>query len=244
MESGINRRANRLFKGIATRYDLLSEIFSFFQTRLWRRFLVARLNARPGQTVLDLCTGTAGVAMQIAGACNTRVVGVDLSPEMLQQAKEKLSNQKLKGSVTLVTGRAEELGFADRSFDAVCFTYLMRYVEDPRATLKEIVRVLRPGGSLVSLEFGVPKNLFTRALWLAYTRVAMPLATGIISPGWRRLGSFLGPSITGFYRSYPLEQIRDMWIDLGISDVQVKSLSLGGAVVMWGTKNGPGADSK
>lgn len=236
MDYGKNRHAQRLFDGIASRYDLLSELLSFFQAGLWRRYLISRLKVRPGDRVLDLCTGTAGVAAHLVTAFNVRVVGVDLSPEMLRQARHRISQGGFDGDVALLLGRAEALAFVDAGFDAVCFTYLLRYVDDPEAILMEMVRVLKPGGSVVSLEFGVPRNIVVRGLWYAYTRGALPLAVRAISPGWRQVGTFLGPSISGFYRSYPIERIQRMWVKAGISDVQIKRLSLGGGVVMWGTK--------
>ena len=237
MDFSKNKHAGGLFNGIASRYDLYSQLFSFFQTGSWRRYLLSRLQVGPGDTVLDICTGTAGVAMDIAGASGARVVGVDLSDGMLRLGQKNVAEAGLQGNVGLLLGRAEALAFADNSFDAVSFTYLLRYVDDPRATLAEIVRVLKPGGSLVSLDFGVPRNLVVRNLWNAYTGLVLPLATFPISPGWRRLGSFLFPNITGFYRSYSIDDIRRMWADSSILDVRVKSLSLGGGVVMWGTKS-------
>ena len=236
MDFSKNKQAGGLFDGIASHYDLLSQLFSFFQTGFWRRFLLSRLQVGPRDTVLDICTGTAGVAVNIAGASGARVVGVDLSGGMLRLGQRNVAKAGLDDKIALLLGRAEALAFADGSFDAVCFTYLLRYVDDPRATLGEIVRVLKPGGSLVSLEFGVPRNLVVRNLWNAYTRLIIPLVANAISPGWRRLGAFLSPSILGFYRSYSIEDISRMWVDLGIADVRVKSLSLGGGVVMWGTK--------
>ena len=236
-----NRDTRRLFDGIAPHYDLLSQALSFFQAGSWRRFLISRMGVGPEHTVLDVCTGTAGVAVQIAQKSGARVVGVDLTDGMLRRGQRNICRAGLNGKVSLLMGRAENLGFLDESFDAVCHTWLLRYVDDPRATLAELVRVLKPGGSLLSLEFGVPENVVVRKLWSAYTRIALPLATRWVSPGWRFVGDFLGPSIAEFYRSYSEQDIGQMWSDLGISNVQVKSLSLGGGVVMWGTK-GQGND--
>ena len=205
--------------------------------------MLSRLQVGPGDTVLDICTGTAGVAVDIAGASRANVVGVDLSEGMLRLGQENVAKAGLRGNVALLLGRAEALAFSDGCFDAVCFTYLLRYVEDPQETLGEIVRVLKPGGRLVSLEFGVPKNLLVRNLWKLYTRLVLPLASSAISPGWRRLGAFLSPSIVGFYRSYSLEDISRMWLDWGIFDVRVKRLSWGAGVVMWGTKSAEIVDS-
>ena len=233
-----NEQTRSLFNGIASRYGLLAEALSFCQTGAWRRFLVSRLDVGPGETVLDICTGTAVVAIRIARTTDARVVGLDLSEQMLQVGKRNVAKAGLTSNVSLLMGRAESLGFGDQSFDAVCFTWLLRYVDDPRATISEAVRVLKPGGRLVSLEFGVPKNPFIRNLWKFYTRLGLPLVMGAVSSGWRDLGKFLGPSIAGFDRSYSDEDISQFWLDLGISDVQVKRLSMGGGVVMWGTKTG------
>ena len=233
-----NHQARQLFDGIAAQYDWVPDLFSFFQYQRWRRYLVSRLPGGPDATVLDLCTGTAGVAMQTARTHNCRVVGVDLSPKMLNRAQRNLSRNGLAGQVPLVMGRAEDLAFAGDCFDAVCVTFLLRYVDDPESTMREIIRVLKPGGRLLSLEFGVPPNPIARILWQVYTRGVLPVAGALVSRGWRNVGAFLGPSISHLDRSYSDDNLRDLWSRLGMRDVQVKRLSFGGAVVMWGTKVG------
>ncbi|MEE8465689.1 MAG: class I SAM-dependent methyltransferase [Dehalococcoidia bacterium] len=231
-----NHHSRQLFDGIAAQYDWMPGLFSFFQYRRWRRYVVSRLQAGPGATILDLCTGTAGVAMQTAQTHDCRVVGVDLSPKMLSRAKHNLASSGLAGRVPLVLGRAENLAFADDCFDSVCVTFLLRYVDDPESTMLEIIRVLKPGGRLVSLEFGVPPNPIARAFWHAYTRGALPVAGAFVSRGWRKVGGFLGPSISNLYQSYSEDELRELWHRLGMRNVETKGLSLGGAVVMWGTK--------
>ena len=233
-----NQQARQLFDGIAAQYDWAPDLFSFFQYQRWRRYLVSRLPGGPDATVLDLCTGTAGVAMQTARTHHCRVVGVDLSPKMLGRAQRNLSNTGLAGQVALVMGRAENLAFADNCFDAVCVTFLLRYVDDAESTMLEIIRVLKPGGRLLSLEFSVPPNPIARALWHIYTRAVLPMAGAMVSRGWRDVGAFLGPSISHLNQSNNEDNLRELWLRLGILDVHVKRLSLGGAVVVWGTKAG------
>ena len=233
-----NHQARQLFDGIAAQYDWVPDLFSFFQYQHWRRYLVSRLQAGPDATVLDLCTGTAGVAIQTARTHHCRVIGVDLSPKMLSRAQHNLSRFGLTSQVALVMGRAESLAFADDCLDAVCLTFLLRYVDDPESTMLEIIRVLKPGGRLLSLEFGVPPNPIARVLWHVYTRAVLPMAGALVSRGWRNVGAFLGPSICHLYQSYTEDNLRELWHRLGILDVQVKRLSLGGAVVVWGTKLG------
>ena len=176
--------------------------------------------------------------MQTARTHHCRVVGVDLSPKMLGRAQHNLSSSGLASQVALVLGRAENLAFADDCFDAVCVTFLLRYVDDPESTMLEIIRVLKPGGRLLSLEFGVPPNPIARVFWRLYTRAVLPMAGALVSRGWRNVGAYLGPSISHLHKSYTEDKLRELWLRLGILEVQVKRLSLGGAVVRWGTKVG------
>ena len=166
----------------------------------------------------------------VAGALHERyacrIVGLDQSADMLRAAQDR--NGTFAG---LVRGRAERLPFPDASFDHVTFTYLLRYVDDPAATLRELARVLRPGGRLATLEFGVPRGVVYPFWWL-YTRVALPLAGLVVSRKWRVVGTFLGPSIEGFYRRHPQDQIERYWREAGLGDVRVRRMSLGGGVVM------------
>lgn len=238
METESNRRARFLFNGIAERYDLLAEILSFWQNRRWRRFLVSRLPIEPGQRVLDLCTGTAGVAVQIAKTHDAQVVGVDLSEDMLEKGHLNIQRHGVGNLVTLHQGRAEQLDFPDGYFDAVVFTYLLRYVDDPAETVAEVARVLKPGGCLASLEFAVPERTVLKGLWMFYTRAVLPLVTRAISPGWAEVGSFLGPSISRFYANFSTEQLEQIWRDAGIDHVKLRLMSMGGGLVMWGTKGG------
>ena len=235
-----NVHARRIFDGVAQSYEGPAQILSFFQYDRWRRFLVSQLNLAPQAFVLDVCTGTGLVAFDIARRKGCRVVGVDLSDRMIEQAQRNVRTVCLARSVDLVKGRAESLPFSDQSFDAVVFTFLLRYVRDPQATLCELSRVLRPGGQLVSLEFFVPQSPVLRALWLLHTRLVLPLGTRFLSPGWREVGSFLSPSISSFYREHPLEELNQMWARAGIDSVWNRVLYLGGAVVMWGRKEAHG----
>lgn len=232
-----NLHARGTFDGIAAGYDVLAEVFSFFQYRRWRRCLVSRLDVGSGDSVIDLCTGTAGVAMQVAGAYQSRVIGVDLSKGMLASAQTNLAKAGLQSKISLAMGRAETLPFADACADAVCVTFLLRYVEAPEATMREIVRVLKPGGQLTFLEFSVPDNPIARWLWRVYTMGVMPVAARVLSSGWRYVGGFLGPSITRFYDTFPMERLSQAWMNAGIRDLRVQRLSFGSAVVMWGTKS-------
>jgi demethylmenaquinone methyltransferase/2-methoxy-6-polyprenyl-1,4-benzoquinol methylase len=228
--------AQDLFDGIAPSYDTWAQVLTFFQYLRWREFLVSRMALRPGNLVLDVCTGTAGVAMEIADHYDGRIVGLDVSHLMLEAGLRAVENKNLDGRVQLMQGRAEHLPFPDETFDAVVFTYLLRYVQDPDATIRELSRVLKPGGELLSLEFGLPEAFWVRALWEIYNRVVMPVMTIPVSRGWHRVGCFLGPSISGFCRRCPVDRLTAIWRDNGIPLVETKRLLKGAAVVMWGTK--------
>lgn len=231
-----NVHARHLFDGIAHNYDGPAQIFSIFQYSHWRRFLVSRLKLSPQALVLDVGTGPGGVAANIAKNASCNVVAVDLSDHMLAQAQSNLRTLNLTSLISLVKARAENLPFPNHSFDVVVFTFLFRYVDDPQAMLHELARVLKPGGQMASLEFYVPKGPFWHPLWLLHTRLVLPLGTRLLTPGWREVGSFLGPSISNFFNKQTLEDLEKMWTQAGLGNVQTKLLSRGGAFVMWGQK--------
>jgi demethylmenaquinone methyltransferase / 2-methoxy-6-polyprenyl-1,4-benzoquinol methylase len=224
--------ARELFAPLGPTYDRYARLLSFGQDPRWRRFLVSRV-PRSATRVVDIATGTAAVAIELAQAVPQRtVVGVDQSPEMLAAGRVRVAQAGLAERIELREGHAESLPFADAEFDALTVTYLLRYVDDPVATMRELARVVRPGGVLAMLEFAVPRGVW-RPLWELYVRVGLPVAGAVVSPGWREVGSFLGPSIRGFHERVSIEQV---WRDAGISDVRVRRLSLGGGVVVWGTR--------
>jgi demethylmenaquinone methyltransferase/2-methoxy-6-polyprenyl-1,4-benzoquinol methylase len=227
--SARGRHAMELFAPLGPRYDRMGALLSFGQDPRWRRFMVSRLPADGGR-VLDVATGT-GLVAEALLARGFRVTGLDQSPGMLAQARVRFA-----GRIELVESSAEELPFADASFDHLTFTYLLRYVDDPAATMRELARVVRPGGSIAMLEFSVPARTLPRGAWEAYVRLGLPLAGRAVSAGWGDVGGFLGPSIRDFWRRFPPDRLRGIWEGAGIRDVQARLLSLGGGVVMWGSR--------
>jgi demethylmenaquinone methyltransferase/2-methoxy-6-polyprenyl-1,4-benzoquinol methylase len=211
----------------------MGEVLSYGQNRRWRRFLVSRVPA--GARVLDVATGTAGVAVELARRRGVSVVGLDPSEPMLRAGARRV--RAAGAAVDLLLGRAERLPFDDAAFDAVTFTYLLRYVDDPEATLVELVRVLRPGGVMASLEFGMPAHPAARAGWRVQTAVALPALGSLASAAWREAGRFLGPSIAGYRRAWPPSREAEAWRRAGISGVRVREMTLGAGVVTWGTRD-------
>jgi demethylmenaquinone methyltransferase/2-methoxy-6-polyprenyl-1,4-benzoquinol methylase len=233
-----NRFAQALFTGLPARYDLLAELLSFGQNRRWRRAMVDRVIPAAPPRILDVATGTAGVALQLTRRTPGRVVGLDLTEAMLRRGRENVLRAGAQGRVDLVAGRAEQLPFPDEAFDALTFTYLLRYVADPAATLRELARVVKPGAPVANLEFFVPPQAFWRFWWWLYTRTLLPAAGRLGGRPWFSVGRFLGPSISEHYRRYPLAWTVDAWGEAGFVDVGFRLMSLGGGLVMWGRKRG------
>ncbi|MDP9022445.1 MAG: class I SAM-dependent methyltransferase [Actinomycetota bacterium] len=233
-----NDSARRLFRGLPPRYDVLAEVLSFGQNGRWRRTMVDQVvAARPG-TVLDVATGTAGVARQLARRTGADVTGIDLTEQMLRRGQAAVAEDGQADRIRLAVGRAEQLPFADATFDALTFTYLMRYVADPPATLRELARVVAPGGVIASLEFHVPAQAAWRGLWWLYTRVGLPALGALAGRSWYEVGRFLGPSISEHGRHWPVARMLAAWHDAGIVAVDHRIMSLGGGAVIWGRRAG------
>lgn len=234
-----NAVAREVFAGLPARYDRLGWLLSFGEDRRWRAAVADHVAAGRPQRVLDVATGPAGVALAVAARTDARVVGVDLDEGMLRQGVRNVAASGRSGQVSLVVGRAEQLPFPDECFDAVSFSYLLRYVDDPAATVAELARCLRPGGTMASLEFFVPPQPFWRALWRLYVSLVLPTA-GWLTGGrpWWRVGRFLSRSIPSHYARHPLEAHVRMWEAAGLEDVDVQVMSVGGGLVMRGRKGG------
>jgi demethylmenaquinone methyltransferase/2-methoxy-6-polyprenyl-1,4-benzoquinol methylase len=239
--SARKREALELFRGLPRHYDLLSAALSFGQDPRWRRALVSAVSPAPGERVLDVATGTGMVAAELLARSGCSVVGIDQSAEMLSAARARFAHGGANGTsgapgadarVQLIEGQAEALPFEDGSFDALTFTYLLRYVDDPPSTMRELARVVRPGGRVASLEFGVPPLAPARWAWRLYTAVGLPLLGRLASREWGEVGRFLGPSISGFYERHPVARIVGYWQQAGLRDVVVRPMSLGGGIVM------------
>jgi demethylmenaquinone methyltransferase/2-methoxy-6-polyprenyl-1,4-benzoquinol methylase len=223
------RHALQLFDGLPARYDRMGALLSFGQDPRWRRGLVDAIDPRPGDRVLDVATGTGMVALALADR-GAEVVGLDQSEPMLARARARASAR-----VRFVRGEAESLPFSDGEFDALTFTYLLRYVDDVAATMRELARVVRPGGGIGMVEFGVPSSGPLRAAWRVHTRVGLPLVGRAVSPAWVSVGRFLGPSIEEFHAREG--DLAGLWRSAGIGDVRMRRMSFGAGLVMWGVRD-------
>jgi demethylmenaquinone methyltransferase/2-methoxy-6-polyprenyl-1,4-benzoquinol methylase len=228
------QHALELFAGLPRAYDRMGAVLSFGQDPRWRRALIDAIDPRPGQRILDVATGTGMVAFELARRGST-VVGLDQSEDMLSRARTRLAPAH---PVTFIQGEAEHLPFADGEFDALTFTYLLRYVDDRGATMRELARVVKPGGRIGMVEFGVPASAPLRAAWRIHTRVGLPLLGRAVSPAWVEVGRFLGPNIEELHAREP--DLTKLWQNAGIERVRERPMSFGAGLVMSGVRSGDG----
>ncbi len=227
-ESTRASHAQELFAPLGPRYDRMGALLSFGQDPRWRRFMVERL-PRDGGQVLDVATGT-GLVAEALLARGFRVTGLDQSPGMLANARARFGDR-----VELVEASADALPFPDASFDHLTFTYLLRYVDEPGATLAELARVVRPGGTVAMVEFGLPRGIW-RPPWDLWVGVGLPLGGRLVSPGWHEVGRFLGPSIRDFHERFPVPALLELWRRAGIGEVAGRRMSFGAGLVVWGRR--------
>lgn len=218
--------ARELFAPIAPTYERWARLLSMGQDARWRRVMVDGLGLSPGSRVLDVAAGTGSIT-RLMESRGLDVTSVDQSPEMTEMAK--------RSSAATVLATAERLPFADGTFDGVTFGYLLRYVDDVSRGLRELVRIVRPGGVVGMVEFGRPTGVWRPGWWL-YTRTLLPTAGAVIRSGWEEVGRFLGPSIDAFARRYPPDRLAAEWDAAGMEDVRFLRMSLGGGLVMWGRR--------
>ncbi len=230
-----NEFARSLFAPLPTRYNVLAQILSFGQDRRWRVAMVEHVVGAKPQLVLDVACGPCAVTKRLAKRTTARIIGADLSDDMLRAGQANIRRSHLEDRVALVLARGEQLPFPDGTFDALTFTYLLRYVSDPEATIKELARVVKPGGPIANLEFAVPGKFGWRVAWWCYTRWVLPVAGYVTGgKGWWDVGRFLGPSISKHYRNYTVDWTLRAWEHAGIEHVECQPMSLGGGLVMWG----------
>ena len=233
------RQALALFVGLPADYARMGAVMSLGQDPRWRRALVRSIDPRPSDRVLDVATGTGLVAFELVRRGGCSVVGLDQSPEMLGVARARQSACGALGDrVEFVQGEAERLPFPDASFHALTFTYLLRYVGDRSATMREMARVVKPGGRIGMVEFGVPSAAPLRVAWRVYTRFGLPLVGRLVSRPWAEVGQFLGPSIERLHDEEP--DPGALWRAAGVDELRIRAMSFGAGLVIWGVKRADG----
>ena len=213
-----------MFDAIAHRYDLLNRVLSGGLDQRWRARAIAALRLRPSDVLVDVCTGTADVAVSAVASSRPprRVIGIDFSREMLRLGVAKTRRRRVP-SVLLAQGDATRLPLSDRSADAATIAFGIRNVQHPDAACRELARVLRPGGRLAVLEFGLPASPRFRALYLWYARRVLPVIGRVVSRHDSAY-AYLPESVGRFP---PPEEFGELLQSCGFPHVEVVPLTLG-----------------
>lgn len=221
-----------MFDAIADRYDLLNRVLSGGIDQLWRRSAVKLLrDERPG-AILDLATGTADLAIMASELRPERIVGLDLSAEMLRVGREKVRRRGLQDLIELVEGDAERMPFDDGSFDAILVAFGVRNFGDLDRGLGEMSRVLRPGGSAVVLEFSHPTIFPVKQLYAFYSRHILPRVGGAVS-GDAGAYRYLPDSVAAFPDG---EEMLARMRSAGFGDLRARRLTFGIATIYAGKR--------
>jgi demethylmenaquinone methyltransferase/2-methoxy-6-polyprenyl-1,4-benzoquinol methylase len=222
-----------MFSTIAHRYDLLNHVLSLNIDRLWRRELVRSAGVSGGATILDACTGTADVAIAFAKALpGCAVVGVDRSAGMLAIGREKIEERQLGDRIQLQQGDVLQLPYADEEFDVVSIAFGLRNLLDYSMGLSEMVRVLKPGGRLLILEFSPPARGLYLKMYDFYLRKIVPIVGGIVS-GSRAGYQYLASSIGEFP---PRDRVVELMRGVNLDHVRAKRLAGGITYVYYGER--------
>ncbi|RDW22043.1 demethylmenaquinone methyltransferase [Oceanobacillus chungangensis] len=226
-------RVHHVFETIYSNYDSMNSIISFQRHKAWRKDVMKRMNVRKGSKALDVCCGTGdwSVSLSEAVGANGEVIGLDFSQNMLSIAEQKKKDFNLN-NLQLIHGNAMELPFEDNSFDYVTIGFGLRNVPDYMTVLKELYRVVKPGGKVVCLETSQPTMLGFKQLYFFYFRFIMPLFGRVFAKSYNEY-AWLNEST----REFPDKQkLKQMFLDAGFSSVQIKNYTGGVAAMHMGFK--------
>jgi demethylmenaquinone methyltransferase/2-methoxy-6-polyprenyl-1,4-benzoquinol methylase len=229
------RRVQRMFASIARRYDLLNHLLSLNIDRSWRRFTIRTVPARPGDLVLDCCTGTADLALEYArsGGGRTTVIGVDFCRPMLEIGRAKVCRSRVQDRVLLVEGDAQRLPVPGNSFAVVAVAFGLRNIQNTAQGIDEMIRVARPGGKVAILEFSRPRGRILGPLYLAFFRRILPRIGQAIAPNPDSAYEYLPRSVLEFPDG---QAMIDLMTSRGLRDVASHPLTRGIATLYVGRK--------
>lgn len=222
------KRVHEVFEKISTNYDTMNSVISFQQHKIWRKNVMKRMDVQEGMNVLDVCCGTGDWSFSLAEKVGKtgHVTGLDFSQNMLKVAVKRQEQSKVE-PVTFLHGNAMELPFEDQSFDVVTIGFGLRNVPNYMHVLKEMFRVLKPGGIAVCLETSQPSLIGYRQLYYFYFKFIMPLLGKIFAKSYKEY-AWLQESAKNFPNKKVLKQ---MFEGAGFVNVEVKSYA-GGATAM------------
>ncbi|MEH6915406.1 demethylmenaquinone methyltransferase [Priestia megaterium] len=233
MQQSKEQRVHGVFEKIYKNYDQMNSVISFQRHKAWRKDTMKRMNVQKGTKALDVCCGTADWTLAMAEAVGEtgEAVGLDFSQNMLKIGEEKVKNSPFS-NITLLHGNAMELPFEDNSFDYVTIGFGLRNVPDYLQVLKEMQRVVKPGGKVVCLETSQPTMIGYRQMYLLYFKYIMPALGKMVAKSYDEY-SWLQESA----RDFPgQKQLADMFREAGLTDVEVKPYTGGVAAMHLGYK--------
>lgn len=225
-------QVNRLFATIATRYDLINDVQSFGLHRRWKKQLIRMAQVRPGESALDLCCGTGDIAFSLARA-GAQVLGMDFSEPMLKVAQARSGHEQTAcGNPKFIPGDAQNTSLPAASFDIVTVGYGLRNLSSVDLGLREMIRVLKPGGRVLILDFGKPDNPLWRAIYFNYLRLCVPLF-GLIFCGKASAYSYILESL----KHYPAQRgVEAKMRELGMVNIRVENPLAGAMGINYGEK--------
>ena len=224
------RKVEDLFATIARRYDLLNDLQSFGLHRVWKRRVTALAAVKAGDHALDLCCGTGDIAFALAEQ-GADVTGLDFSQKMLEVAAHRLEKSNCKG-LKFIQGDAQSLPFPDNSFDAVTVGYGLRNLSNLETGLREMARVVKPGGRIVALDFGKPANALWRSFYFAHLRCSVPLV-GLFFCGRADAYAYIFESL----KHYPAQWgVAEKMRELKLTNVRIINLVGGAMAINYGEK--------
>jgi len=233
MKTSKEQFVHSVFESIAPKYDLMNDLISFRRHKAWRKYTMKQMDVRPGQTALDVCCGTCDWTVDLAEASGSgRIVGLDFSKNMLDFGERKIASLKRDEQIELVHGNAMELPFEDNTFDYATIGFALRNVPDLEQVLREMRRVVKPGGLVVSLELSKPTWQPFKSIYYFYFQKVMPLIGKLIAKKYEQY-KWLPESLVHFP---DYNQLAGIFRKIGLDDIRVKPFFLGVAALHIGVK--------
>jgi demethylmenaquinone methyltransferase / 2-methoxy-6-polyprenyl-1,4-benzoquinol methylase len=222
-----------VFESIAGKYDLMNDLLSFRRHKAWRRFTMKQMQVQPGQNAIDVCCGTCDWAIDIARASgNGKVIGLDFSRNMLDVGQHKVDALSMNEQIELVEGNAMALPYEDNKFDYATIGFALRNVPDLEKVLREMLRVVKPGGLVVSLELSKPRTQPFKGIYYFYFRNILPLLGKLFAKRYEQY-KWLPDSLVKFP---DYKQLAEIFQKTGMTDVEVYPLTGGVAALHIGRK--------
>lgn len=232
LNSSKKTQIEKMFDSISIEYDFLNRVMTFGNDRRWKKKMYSIAKIHNPKTLLDIATGTADIALELAKIKDAKIIGVDISEKMLEVGRKKVIAKKLSDTVVLKSGDAENLSYSDSSFDVVTIGFGVRNFQNLEKGLKESYRVLKKNGLLIILETSVPKNIIIKKIYFLFSRSFIPFVGSIFSKD-KKAYQYLQKSAEKFPSGKRFVSILG---NCGFIKVNVKPLMLGATSIYIATK--------